>query len=101
MNDNENVTARPKDDFEHYARALKVLAHPQRLRIIAFLAQHTRAPVHKIQVALALSQSSVSMHLAQLRQMGLISTRRQGRESWYEIANPCCLNILNCMRTPS
>lgn len=68
-------------------RALKALAHPLRLRIIAELA--TRGACRAVDLAKALGQpaNSVSFHLRQLARYGLVvedpEGRTDGRERWW------------------
>jgi len=83
------------------AERLRVLAHPQRLRILRFLAEDQGAPVHHIEDALGLSQSTTSTHLAQLKRAGFVGSTRQGKEIWYDIEDPCCLKVLQCIRRRS
>lgn len=80
------------------ADALKILAHPHRLRIIEALDWHGDLPVHQIVEMIGIRQASVSDHLGRMRRAGLISSERRGRETWYRIADPDSLTILNCMR---
>jgi DNA-binding transcriptional ArsR family regulator len=43
---------------------------------------------------LGLAQSTVSVHLATLREAGLVDVRREGRSSWYRLARPEVAHIL-------
>jgi DNA-binding transcriptional ArsR family regulator len=58
------------------------VAEPQRRAILSFLAADER-PVGDIVDALELAQPSVSKHLRVLRDVGLVSARRDGRQVWY------------------
>ena len=58
------------------------VAEPQRRAILAFLAGDER-PVGDIVDALELAQPSVSKHLRVLRDVGLVSARRDGRQIRY------------------
>ena len=44
-------------------------------------------------------QAVVSQHLNQMRRVGLLTARRQGKEMWYSITDPRALSILNCICT--
>jgi ArsR family transcriptional regulator len=88
----------PPDLLSRMADALKILAHPQRLRIIEALDRHGDLPVHRIVEIIGIRQASVSDHLGRMRRAGLIASERKGRETWYRIADPDSLIILNCMR---
>jgi DNA-binding transcriptional ArsR family regulator len=80
------------------AQVLKLLAHPDRLKIIEILEGEREAPVHVVVERLGLPQGSTSQHLNQMRRADLISAERRGKEVWYKIADPRSLTILNCIR---
>jgi DNA-binding transcriptional ArsR family regulator len=58
------------------------IAEPQRRAILEFLAGDER-PVSDIVDALELAQPSVSKHLRVLRDVGLVRSRREGRQVLY------------------
>jgi ArsR family transcriptional regulator len=68
------------------SKALKALADPTRLRILHLLTQ-TELTVAELTRILATGQSSVSQHLAQLRDAGLIVDRKDGTKSFYSRTN--------------
>ncbi len=63
---------------------LKVIAEPNRLRILGLLAHGERC-VCDIEAALDLPQNLVSHHLATLRREGLVLDRRDGKWVYYSI----------------
>ena len=60
------------------------LADPTRRAILAALMDE-EAPVHDLAARFAISRPGVSKHLAVLRNAGLVSEARQGRENVYSI----------------
>jgi DNA-binding transcriptional ArsR family regulator len=68
------------------ATFLKALGHENRLMILCLLCERPRT-VSELEDLLALSQATVSQHLARLRQEGLVDTRRDGRAITYSIAD--------------
>lgn len=84
--------------LERMSGTLRVLAHPQRLRIVEILEAETEAPVHEIVARLGLPQAAISQHLNHMRRAGLLKARRRGKEVWYGIAEPSSLIILDCIR---
>ena len=92
MSNNENV------DHEQYAEIFKALSNPNRLRIFYRLATcckpgtvgiinpETSACVGDLGCELDIVQSTVSHHIKELRRVGLIKTRRQGKniECWVD-----------------
>lgn len=88
----------PPELLERVSLVLKLLAHPDRLRIFDLLELNGSEPVHAITAALALPQAATSQHLNQMRRIGLIGATRRGKEVWYTIADPRAVSILNCIR---
>jgi len=62
--------------------AFNAIAEPRRREILSFLAFDER-PVGDIVVALGFEQPSVSKHLRVLRDVGLVTVRRDGRHMLY------------------
>ena len=87
----------PPDLLARMADVLKVLAHPQRLRILEIL-ESRAAPVHEIMKAAVLAQAAASHHLNKMRRAGLIVAERRGKETWYRVEDPSALTILECIR---
>lgn len=67
------------------ARLFKTLADETRLRILALLSRGELC-VCDLMAALELPQSTVSRHLATLRNTGLVEDRRQGVWMYYRLA---------------
>ena len=68
------------DDLRELRRVHKVLADVNRLRLCRVLAEGP-ATVTELVDRVALSQPLVSWHLSKLREVGLVSARRNGRET--------------------
>lgn len=70
-------------------RLLKALADPVRLRLMGLLAgERAEVCVCHLHAALELPQPTVSRHLAHLRAIGLVSTRKEGLWVHYRLARP-------------
>ncbi len=65
---------------------LRALAHPLRMRILAFIDKHGDINVNKIYNTLQLEQSITSQHLRILRTAGVVETSRNGKYIMYKIA---------------
>jgi ArsR family transcriptional regulator len=65
-------------------KILRVLADPSRLRILLLLAAEELS-VAELQEILAMGQSTISTHLSQLKQAGLVEDRRTGKSSFYKL----------------
>ncbi len=68
-------------------KTLKVVADPNRLRILLLL-KAEELSVAELQEILAMGQSTISTHLSQLRQAELIEDRRAGKNNLYRLAAP-------------
>ena len=63
---------------------LRVLADPVRLRILLLL-EREELSVAELQEILAMGQSTISTHLSQLKQAGLVEDRRTGKNNLYRL----------------
>ena len=61
----------------------KSLADPTRLALFERLSREGELTVHALTREAGVSQPAVSKHLAQLKDAGLVSDRKQGRETHY------------------
>lgn len=65
-------------------KILRVAADPTRLRILLLL-RGEELSVAELQEILAMGQSTISTHLSQLKQAGLVEDRRTGKSSLYRL----------------
>lgn len=63
------------------------LANNTRLRCLALLSRHSELCVCELTHALGASQPHISRHLAQLRELGIVTDRREGLWVYYRV-NP-------------
>jgi len=68
-------------------RAFMALADKNRLRLL-YLLRNGEATVNELCRAAAEAQPKVSRHLAYLRAMNMVSTRRDGKCIYYRLADP-------------
>jgi DNA-binding transcriptional ArsR family regulator len=66
-------------------KILRVAADPNRLRILLLL-RADELSVAELQEILTMGQSTISTHLAQLKQAGLVEDRRTGKSNLYSLA---------------
>jgi ArsR family transcriptional regulator len=79
------MKARTDAQFQHLNVALRALADPTRLRILALLTGGEVCVCH-IHEALGIPQPTASRHLAYLRKSGLVEARREGLWVHYGMA---------------
>ncbi|MGA2809048.1 MAG: metalloregulator ArsR/SmtB family transcription factor [Terracidiphilus sp.] len=65
-------------------KILRVVADPNRLRILLLL-KGEELSVAELQEILVMGQSTISTHLSQLKQAGLVEDRRTGKSSLYHL----------------
>jgi DNA-binding transcriptional ArsR family regulator len=78
------------------AQVLKALGHPSRIRILEILSKGETCVCH-IAPALDSDLSTVSRHLAVLRNAGIIDDDKRGLNVYYRITMPCVLDFLRCI----
>lgn len=74
-------------DFRAMERLFQVVGNGTRLRILLGLSQHELC-VCDLSVLLGMTKSAVSHQLANLRDEGLVKSRREGRVVYYATADP-------------
>jgi len=73
--------------------ALKVLANGDRLLLLCQLSQGEMC-VSELEEALDIHQPTLSQQLGVLRTEQVVSTRREGKNIYYSVADPALLEIL-------
>ncbi len=81
--------------YEARATILKALASPVRLRIVEELSRGERC-LCELQPLFTMNKSTLSRHVAELRNVGIISERRDGVRIFLKLETPCILNIFDC-----
>ena len=79
-------------------KILRVVADPNRLRILLLL-RSEELSVAELQEILVMGQSTISTHLSQLKQAGLVEDRRTGKNSLYRLKINEANNILEGLLT--
>jgi DNA-binding transcriptional ArsR family regulator len=69
------------------------LANETRLQILAVL-DDGECNVYELQACLELPQSTVANHLRQLREVGLVKSRKKGKWTYYRIADVAVFELL-------
>ena len=77
-------------------RLLKVLSNPDRLMILCQLAQGEMR-VGEMEEALGIVQPTLSQQLTVLRDEELVSTRREGKNIYYQLSSPQALALLQVL----
>src|SRR5450432_2235309 len=84
------------DALAQAAECLKTLAHPHRLRMVQMLLQG-RYTVGELAEACEIPSHMASEHLRLMQRCGLLCAEKDGRRTYYQIAEPHLANIMACV----
>jgi ArsR family transcriptional regulator, virulence genes transcriptional regulator len=93
-----NLADQMDAQVESAAELLRVMASPQRLRVLCLLLEGERS-VGQINEQVGLSQSALSQHLAVLREGNLVATRRQAQTVFYSVATGAVHDIIQTLHS--
>jgi len=86
-----------EEKLEKGARCLKTLAHPLRLKILTVIGDG-EVSVGQMLEAIGTTQSNVSQHLGQMRDKGVLASRKEANQVFYRIKNPRVFDLLALVR---
>lgn len=86
-----------KQLFTYFAQVAKAISNPNRLEILEFLAQRECA-VEDLSKLTGLTIANTSHHLQQLRQMGLVTCRKEGQYVIYRLSGEDVIELLSQLR---
>ena len=92
-------SAMPPGNVRHFAEAaecLKTLAHPVRLRVIQMLL-HGRFTVGELAEDSKIPDNAMSDHLRLLQRCGFLTSERDGRRVYYQVAEPHLEQLMACI----
>lgn len=93
---NDDETLLPLESLSQAAECLRTLAHPHRLRIVQMLLKG-RYMVGELAEACGIASHMASEHLRLMQRCGFLSASREGRCTYYMIAEPHLANIMGCI----
>jgi DNA-binding transcriptional ArsR family regulator len=85
-----------RSSADQACRLMKVLSNPDRLLLLCQLSQEEKR-VGDLQETLGIIQPTLSQQLTVLRDEALVTTRRDGKNIYYQIASPQALAIINVL----
>lgn len=85
------------DLFNQFARVTKALGNGYRLELLEFLAQGERS-VDSLAKISGLTVANTSQHLQQLRQAGLVSSRKERQKVFYKLSGEDVLELMGLVR---
>ena len=78
------------------AEIFKALGHPARFAMVVALGAGERC-VCELHEIVGSDMSTVSKHLAVLRNVGLVDTDKRGKQVFYSLRCPCTLDFIECV----
>ena len=84
------------EQLDRAAQVLKAMAHPIRVAIMALI-DDKKMNVTQIYEALNLEQSVVSHHLGILRDKGVLTGERDGKNVFYSYKNDLLKSVIECV----
>lgn len=76
---------------------LKAIAHPIRISILNFLEGGKKLTVTEIHQLLNIEQSTTSHHLGILKDKGVLSSKRDGKNTYYFLKHNSLSHVVECV----
>lgn len=83
--------------YERRALLARSLAHPLRIELTHLLVKRGKLCVCELLEEVSASQSSVSKHLAILKNAGVVESRKEGLKVFYKVRTPCVIQFFDCL----
>jgi ArsR family transcriptional regulator len=83
--------------YEARAKVIKAMAHPARLMIVDELAERGERCVCELTELVGTDMSTVSRHLSQLKNAGLVVDEKRGTMVYYRLRVQCLTNFFSCV----
>jgi DNA-binding transcriptional ArsR family regulator len=84
------------EGFARAAECLRTLAHPHRLRIVQLLLRG-RYTVGQLAEACEIPSHMASEHLRLMQRCGFLSSEKEGRRTFYRVAEPHLVDMMTCI----
>ena len=85
------------EQLEKAANMLKAIAHPMRIAILSYLEEGKKLTVTEIHELLQIEQSTTSHHLGILKDKGVLSSKRNGKNTFYFLKHNNLRQIVECV----
>jgi DNA-binding transcriptional ArsR family regulator len=93
------MDAKTQAKYEARARIIKAMAHPTRLFIVDELARTDERCVCELTEMIGSDMSTVSRHLAMLKNVGIIEDEKRGAQVYYRLQCPCATDFFECVES--
>ena len=89
--------AKMVDRCDEVSRVLKVLAHPDRLKVLCFLMEDGKS-VGELTDFCGISQSAMSQFLIRMKNEGVLESAREGAKTYYSISEPNLKKLVRSLK---
>ena len=83
------------EELKARAKIMKALSSPVRLKIVDELSRGEQC-FCELQPLFRMNKSTLSRHVAELRNVGIVSERREGVRCYLKLQTPCILKVFDC-----
>jgi DNA-binding transcriptional ArsR family regulator len=91
------MDAKGKAKYQSRARIVKAMAHPSRLFIVDELAKNGERCVCELTEMVGADISTVSKHLAVLKNAGIVTDEKRRNQVFYRLRVPCIMDFFRCV----
>lgn len=90
-------------EAERLARIFKALGDPTRVRLLSLIAAHQggEACICDLTDPVGLTQPTVSHHMRQLVEAGLLSREQRGKWAYYRVVDTALTGLADALRAPA
>lgn len=74
------------------------LAHPTRIEILEILEDGSSFSVGEILAELPIDPTLLTHHLTKMKHLGILSSSKEGRNVYYQLAMPQITSVLECIQ---
>jgi len=85
------------EEVERAANMIKAISHPMRLAILGHLGESNQLSVTEIHNLLKIEQSTASHHLGILKDKGILSSVRRGKNTLYYLKRKNLSTLVRCI----
>lgn len=93
------ITNLTVEQLEKAAGMLKAIAHPMRIAILNYLEDGNKKTVTQIHESIGIEQSTASHHLGILRDKGVLTVTREGKNAYYFIRHNRLSTLIDCINS--
>jgi DNA-binding transcriptional ArsR family regulator len=85
--------------YQARVQVVKAMAHPTRMFIVDELSRSGERCVCELTDMIGADISTVSKHLAILRNVGIIGDEKRGNQVFYRLKVPCIMDFFRCVES--